>query len=384
MRRIPLYLIGIVAILASCREPFEPEIAASDLNVLVVEGYLDSEGLSSVLDLSYTRSIQGDNGINTPVTGASIYLEGAGAERYPLQELGDGSYEFKHDIPENGTYVLRIFLPDGTSYSTIPLIPLVAPEIIDVGFEKNEAGVEIFLTTQGNTDADDFLWTFDETWAFRPAITSQVKYDAELKDVVLRAPDERIDYCYKSVRNSDLVLETSSRFEDQFVFRQTINQINQGDERLSVRYSILISQKALTKDASEFWEILKKNTDDLGSIFSPLPSIIRGNLTQDQNPDIPVIGQVGLGKVRQRRLFIDVLEVGSWRAQVPEYEDCLLSSDTVLIRDYDTRFRSGVNVPAQPIIPDGAFNPIGYRYSSLRCVDCTQRGTNTRPDFWED
>jgi hypothetical protein len=384
MRHFQLYLIVIVALLAGCREPFEPEIVSSDLNVLVVEGYLDSEGLSSILDLSYTRSIQNDTGSKPVVLGASIYLESSGGERYALTELGSGSYEFKHDVPENDTYVLRIFVPDGTSYSTISLTPLVTPEIIDVGFEKNEAGVEIFLTTKGNTDADDFLWTYDETWAFRPPITSQVKYDPAVKDVVLRTPDERTDYCYKTVRNSDLVLETSSRFEDQFVFRQTLNQINKGDERLTVRYSILISQKALTKDASEFWEILKKNTDDLGSIFSPLPSIIRGNITQDQNPEVPVIGQVGLGKVQQRRLFIDINQISPWRAEVPEYDGCILSADTVLIRDYDSRFRSGVNIPAQPMVPEGAFNPIGYRYSSLRCVDCTQRGTNVRPDFWED
>jgi hypothetical protein len=384
MRHFQLYLIVIVAGLTGCREPFEPEIEASDLNVLVVEGYLDSEGLSSILDLSYTRSLQNDTGIKPVVLGASIYLESSGGKRYPLRELGNGSYEFKQDIPENDTYVLRIFLSNSTSYSTIPLTPLVTPEIIDVGFTKNEAGVEVFLTTKGNTDADDFLWTYDETWAFRPPISSQFKYDLKIKDVVLRTPDERIDYCYKTVRNSDLVLGTSSRFEDQFVFRQTINQLNQGDERLTVRYSILISQKALTKDASEFWEILNKNTDDLGSIFSPLPSIIRGNITQDQNPDVPVIGQIGLGKVQQRRLFIDIREVSPWRAEVPEYQGCILSSDTVLVRDYDSRFRSGVNIPAQAIIPDGLFNPIGYRYSSLRCVDCTQRGTNVRPDFWKD
>lgn len=384
MRNFQQYLIVIFALLIGCREPFEPEIVASDLNVLVVEGYLDSEGLSSILDLSYTRSIQNDTGFKPAVLGASIYLEGSGGERYSLTELGGGSYEFKHDVPENDSYVLRIFLQDGTSYSTIPLTPLVTPEIIDVGFEKNEAGVEIYLTTKGNADADNFLWTFDETWAFRPAINTQVKYNPESKDVVLRTPEERIDYCYKTARNSDLVVETSSRFEDQFVFRQTINQINQGDERLSVRYSILISQKALTQDASEFWEILKKNTDDLGSIFSPLPSIIRGNITQDQNSEVPVIGQIGLGKVQQRRLFIDIREVIPWRAEVPEYEGCVLSADTVLVRDYDSRFRSGVNIPALPIYLGNDFNPIGYRYSSLKCVDCTQRGTNVKPEFWED
>ncbi|MDG1278825.1 MAG: DUF4249 domain-containing protein [Algoriphagus sp.] len=384
MRRIQLVVLFCFSILIGCREPFEPEIEATDLNVLVVEGYLDSEGLPSVLDLSYTRNIQDEFSSNSKVFGANVYLESSGGERFGLVELGNGSYEFKHDIPESDTYVLRIFLPDGTSYSSTQLTPLITPDIIDVGFEKNEAGVEIFLTTKGNSEADDFLWTFDETWQFRPAITSQVKYDPEVQDVVLRTPDERIDLCYLSKRNSDLILETSSRFEDQFVFRQTINQINQGDERLTLRYSILISQKALTKDASEFWEILKKNTDDLGSIFSPLPSIVTGNMTQDQNPNVPVIGQVGLGKVQQRRLFIDIRDVAPWRAEVPEYENCLLSADTVLIRDYDSRFRSGVNIPALPIYPENAFNPIGYRYSSLICVDCTQRGSNVKPDFWVD
>ncbi|MFT7363526.1 MAG: hypothetical protein ACI9UV_001729, partial [Algoriphagus sp.] len=35
MRYFQLYLIIIVALVAGCREPFEPEIAPSDLNVLV-------------------------------------------------------------------------------------------------------------------------------------------------------------------------------------------------------------------------------------------------------------------------------------------------------------------------------------------------------------
>jgi hypothetical protein len=384
MRRIQLSILFCFSLLIGCREPFEPEIELSDLSVLVVEGYLDSEGLSSILDLSYTRNIQDEFNLDSRVFGANVYLENSSGVRFQLTEIGGGSYEFRHNIPENDTYVLRIFLPNGISYSSTPLTPLITPEIIDVGFVKNESGVEVFLTTKGDIDADDFLWTFDETWAFRPAITSQVKYDLDLKDVVLRKPDDRIDLCYLSKRNSDLILETSSRFEDQFVFRQTINQINRGDERLTLRYSILISQKALTKDASEFWEILKKNTDDLGSIFSPLPSIITGNMTQDQDPEVPVIGQVGLGKVQQRRLFIDLRDVAPWRADVPEYEGCIVASDTILVADYDRAFKSGNNLPTAPVIPDGGFNPIGYRYAARPCVDCTLRGSNVRPDFWED
>ncbi|MCS5491581.1 DUF4249 domain-containing protein [Algoriphagus limi] len=384
MRQILFFGLGIIGLLVSCREPFEPEIDPVDLNVLVVEGYLDSEGTPSQLTLSYTQPIQGQSLPNSLVLGADIYLESVGGERFPFTDLGEGVYQFQHDISESDTYRLHIFLWDGTSYTSEELQPLITPDIIDVGYEENENGVEIFLTTQGDENADDFLWTYEETWAFRPPFTSLVKYVPETEQIIPRAADERIDICYMSRRNSDLLLETSSRFQDQFVFRQAIRQINEGDERLSVRYSILISQKAISKEDSEFWEILKKNTDDLGSIFSPLPSLIGGNIRQDQNPDAPVIGQVSLGVVRQKRMFIDNQEVAPWRPVVEDYFGCVTEPDTVLVANYDQYFRAGGNLPTTPVFLENGFEPIGYRYARASCVDCTRRGTNVKPDFWED
>ncbi|NVJ87646.1 MAG: DUF4249 domain-containing protein [Algoriphagus sp.] len=384
MRKNLFLSLLLIGTLLSCREPFEPEINPVDLNVLVVEGYLDTEGTASQLSLSFTQPIQGQNQSSSLVEGADIYLESLSGEQFSFSELGQGVYEFQYDVSESGTYRLHIILRDGSSYTSEELQPLITPDIIDVGFEKNEGGVEIFLTTQGDENADDFLWTYEETWAFRPPFISLDKYVPETQQIVPRTQEERIDLCYRSQRNSDLLLETSSRFQDQFVFRQAIRQINRGDERLSLRYSILISQKAISQDDSEFWEILKKNSDDLGSIFSPLPSLIGGNIKQDQNSDVPVIGQVSLGVVKQRRLFIDIREVAPWRADVEEYFGCVTAPDTVLVANYDSYFRSGGNIPTTPVFLENGFVPIGYRYSQASCVDCTRRGTNVRPEFWED
>ncbi len=383
LRKIGIIFL-IISSLVACREPFEPEIDPVDQQVLVVEGYLDSDGTPSILSLSFTSDIGAGATDVTPLLGADIFLENSFGTRFSLSELSDGKYLFEQDIEEEEIYQLRIFLRNGNTYSSSELKPIITPDIIDVGFEKNEAGVEIFLTTQGDENADDFLWTYDETWAFLPAITTQFEYDDLTRDVVLRDPNNRIDLCFRSEPNSDLLLETSSRFEDQFVFRQAIAQIDQGDERLSERYSILISQKALSKEDSEFWEILKNNTDDLGSIFSPLPSLIGGNISLDQNPEVPVIGQVSLGKVRQRRLFIDNQDVTPWRVEVPEYEGCLISPDSILVAQYEAIFSSGVNIPVRPIIPENGFEPIGYFSGPVGCVDCTLRGSNVPPTFWED
>lgn len=382
-RLFPIIFFCILSI-TGCREPFNPDIEPTDLSVLVVEGYLDTEGLSSTLKLSYTRNIQTDDFSSPNYPGAVVSLRSESGAEYPLTDMGSGEFEFAYDIPEEENYRLYISTNDGKSYTSELIKPILTPEIIDVGFEKNEKGAEIYLTTKGNESADNFLWTYEEIYAFHPKIPSSYIYDAELEDVVVRKPEERTDVCYRGSVSSDLILETSSRFEDQFVFRQSITQILQNDERLSLRYSILISQKALDEKASEFWEILRKNTNDLGSIFSPLPSNIGGNITNDQNPDAPVVGYVSLGTVQQKRLYIDVREVIPWRSVEPDYSNCFIEPDTVLVEKYGQNFASGSFIPVVAIIPEGAYSPIGFQGAIRRCTDCTLRGTNVKPDFWED
>ncbi|UZD22160.1 DUF4249 domain-containing protein [Algoriphagus halophytocola] len=386
MRKLLLFICLCAGLVSGCREPFEPEIKPSDESVLVVEGYLDSEGLASYLYLSYARPIQGDGLTGSyTVSGARIRLESETGEEYYLADQGSGSYLFQEDISENQNYQLFIETPDGLSYVSDPIRPIISPEIQDVGFVRNEEGVEIFLTTQGDQNADDFLWTFEETWAFRPRIVTPYIYRQETKTVEFRTPEERIDLCFKSELNSDLILETSSRFEDQFVFRQSITHILEGDEKLSQRYSILISQKALDQGAAEFWEIMRKNSSDLGSIFSPLPSNVSGNLHQEQDPNAPVVGYVSLGVVRQERLFVDFRDVLPWRLDIPEeYLGCLISADSTIIADYDAMFRTGETLPAREYVPDGGTQATAYFTAPRRCADCTLRGTREKPEFWED
>ncbi|WP_296705247.1 DUF4249 domain-containing protein [Algoriphagus sp.] len=385
MRKVATYLFVFLLLLSACREPFNPEIEPTDLKVLVVEGYLDTEGLPSILNLSYTRNINSDNSFTPTYPNANVFLESESGVQYDLIPLGNGSYEFAQNISESENYRLRILVDDGSSYTSDLLRPILTPEIIDVGFERNEEGVEVYLTTKGDENADDFLWTFEETYAFRPKISTAYRYDLDLENVILATDENRTDLCYRGELSSDLILETSSRFEDQFVFRQSITQIPTGDERISVRYSILISQKALDKNASDFWEVLRKNTDDIGSIFSPLPSNIGGNIKNDQNPIAPVVGYLSLGTVRQRRLFIGVGDVFPWpKVDIPDYFGCIVEPDTIEFENYKTAFLSGGYTPAIPIFCDTCYDPIGFRKAERRCTDCTLRGTNVKPDFWED
>lgn len=378
------FIISLLVILTmGCREPFEPEIKNQEAGILVVEGYLDSEGLKSELRLSITTNVSDTVGF-TPVKRAIISLISESGSIFPLVEDKEGVYYFEENIDENQEYRLEILLANGEKYLSSFLKPIITPPIQDAGYVRDEQGIEVFVNTQGDENADDFLWTFEETWIFLPRFKVTYIYKPEIGNVVPMKEEERIDLCYKSETNSDILLETSSRFEEQVVFRKTITEIPKGDERLMERYSILISQKAIPQESLEFWETLKKNTDDIGSIFSPLPSVIGGNFKLEGNPDKQVIGYVSLGIVRQERVYIDRMDVLPWEYNDPEFDDCFISPDTVFLNpaQLQAAFASGAVLPARSV--PGPMGPIGYYSTPRRCGDCTLYADRKRPEFWED
>lgn len=375
------FLLVLIFLFIGCREPFEPEIENVQGGVLVVEGYLDSNGLESVLSISRTAPISGVES-NIPELGALVSLIADSGQLFKLTELKDGEYLFQQDIQENQSYRLEILLRNGEKYFSDPITPIITPEILDAGYIRDEEGVEVYVNTQGNEVADDFLWTYEETWIFRPVI--RTPYIFRNDTVELRKEEEQIDLCYKSETNPDLLLETSSRFEDQVVFHQTITEIPQDDERLMERYSILISQKSIPQEAVEFWETLKRNTDDIGSIFSPLPSVISGNLHLEGDEDQPVVGYISLGVIKQTRIYINQKDVLPWAFNDPEFDDCSISIEPIYIGSpqYFSDFGTGAVLPARELMEGTTI--VAYYSSTRRCSDCTLYATREKPDFWED
>lgn len=380
MRR-SVFVICFLLLGWACREPYEPEILQQNTSVLVVEGYLDTEGLESELKISRTVPVDAETTM-APESGASVTLFGQDGSAYPLPEKEPGLYIFSQNIPEENEYRIEIELSNGERYESLPIKPILTPPIIDAGFLRDEEGVEVFVTTQGNENADDFLWTYEETWIYRPRIRVPYIYDSSIGNVRDRTESENISLCFKSEISGDILLETSSRFQEQVVFRQTITDIAQGDERIQERYSILISQKAIGADAVQFWETLKRNTEDIGSIFSPLPSLISGNIKAVGNPQIPVVGQVSMGVVQQRRIYINLSDVSPWGYLDPAFNDCIIGLEPVFMEFYGSTFGSGSVLPARPLMQGTTI--VGYYPAFRRCADCSLYANPEIPDFWED
>lgn len=367
--------------LSGCRDPFEPEVTDQDISLLVVEGFIETGGEASEIILSRTNPIRSNQNF-LPESGASVFLKSENGEEWVFQEAQAGVYTVSAAFDQGLKYQLGINLRNGQQYLSEPMTPIVTPEIEELGYLRDEAGVEIFVSTKGNEEAQYFLWDYEEDWIFRPGVRSQFFFNPATKDVEFRKADQKIDLCWKSNLFPKIILQNASRFQDNTILQRELVRIPLESEKLMQRYSINVRQRAINQETYDFWEILRKNSDDIGGIFSPLPSLIRGNMKSVDPNGNNVIGMVSMGKSTSKRIYINVEDVAPWPYFIEEYEFCKLDQDTVLVADYEREFASGSRLPVIPVVV--VTTTIGFRAATRQCTDCTLRGTNIKPDFWED
>jgi hypothetical protein len=160
-------------------------------------------------------------------------------------------------------------------------------------------------------------------------------------------------------------------------------------EKIHLRYSILVKQYALTSDAFNYFTLLKKNTEQLGSIFDAQPSSLTGNIHCISDPAELAIGYVTAGQISQKRIFIDASSLPAYTPSTP-YGQCTL--DTLLYfrklggqypiiqQEVKLLLYTGVKDPIDKV---GDYPSGGFTGAFPICVDCTLRGTNKKPAFWK-
>jgi len=383
MRLIRIYIFFLLVSLFSCREIYEPEILGIDYGLLVAEGFVEVGGGTSVIKLGKTTTIYSEESIRH-IDNAKITLLGSMSGSWQFGYLGEGEYRLEADLPVDQQYKLEIYVAEVEHYESEWMIPLISPEIEDIYFSREEDGVYIYLNTQGSDEKMYYQWTSTETWEFKTPYITIYKYDPSIEDVVLR--DDNINLCLKSEESSNIQLGSTLRTIDGSITGEEINRIPLFSEKLGSKYSIEVTQKPLDQMAYEFYESIRKNTDDIGNIFSPMPSILASNLTKVGEPDTPVIGYISAGKTAKKRLFIEFTDIRPWSVRIPEYANCA-RIDTVPNFLYTSLFNLDRLIPLEEITiewpPRSGIRIPAFISSEKKCVDCRVRGTTEKPDFWD-
>ena len=408
MKKRICLLIWLVVIVAGCKKPYNPVILSTSASYLVVEGVVNSGSDSTFIKLSRTVKLSGKTSAS-PELNAIVIVEGDQKTSYPLQETGRGNYSCAGlNLDNSHKYRLSIKTSNNQQYLSDFVEVVNSPPIDSISHDiqgtVSGPGLNIYANTHDQSNkVHYFRWDYQETWIIHPAFQSFFKSNG---DTVLRRDlvNDNIYTCWLNDTSSNIVLGSSAKLSRDVILNNPIISIASTSEKLGDEYSINVKQYALTTDAYNFFVNLKKNTEQLGSIFDAQPSEIGGNIHSVSNPLEPVIGYISVGGTSSQRIFIKKGELPVPWVFTPFYAGCLLVKDEehMLPCCYFSIFDGIANINqvdefinfnkdggnSNPVIPIDAIvrpgqPPVGYTAAIKECADCTLRGTNKMPVFWK-
>ena len=362
-----------ILLLSKCKVPYDPPIKSSATHYLVVEGYMNGNGVTSI-KLSRTRNItSGDTAAYINETGAHVELQDQANNSYPLNEAGNGNYTGNFYLYAGNSYRVHIKTTDNKEYVS-DFVPFKqSPAIDQVGWNLKDGGVQIFVNTHDPENKTIFYrWQYQETWEFHSQYYSTLKYNALDTAVIPRTTP--VYQCWRSQNSTSILLGSSAKLKEDVINQAPVVYIPDHDKRISVLYSTLVTQYALDSSGYNYWTAMKANTENVGSIFDPQPNMTRGNIHCVSDPSETVIGYIGAGNSVQQRIFIRNADLPADWNLVPDCTEYLVPNIPDSLAFY---FSNSSYVPYLQDRATGA-----YLSATGHCVDCTLTGSNVKPTFW--
>lgn len=395
MNKVNFTCYALIILFTCCRKPYIPPATSTNNSYLVVEGVINSGNDSTVIKLSKTVKLNSSTTTN-PLLGATVTVESDQNGSFPLIDAtGTGTYSSGPlNLPTGPRYRLHVVTSDGGNYLSDAVAVETTPPIDTIGFpvDIKDSTLNLYVNTHNPANNTRYYrWEYTETWEFHAKYPSSFVLNSEGNAIVQRGPDQQVYICYQTGNSSTVLLNSTAKLANDIVYQMPIVQIPLNSEKFEYKYSLLLKQYALTPDAYQFYQNIKTNTEQLGSIFDAQPTELKGNIHNTKNASEPVIGYITVTNVQSKRIFItpSVLppyvsakypydcEEGSAYLHIPPNDPALFGMDvqTILINPPLTDIPTGAILDATGAI-------IGYKYSTLLCVDCTLRGTKVPPAFW--
>jgi len=362
-----------------CKQEYIPQVKVTTTGLLVVEGFINSGPGPTTIRLS--RSSDLENVTLKPEFSAQVNVEGEDGSNFPLFENGNGEYSNSQLTLFNGIqYRLHITTANGKDYVSDYSPVQHTPVIDSISWQIENEGVQIYVNTHDDQNgAKYYRWTYSETWEFHSAFSSNLDYVRDpvtnnAIDLTTRADPDAIYKCWKTQQSTNIMLGSSEKLTQNRIFNP-IRYIEPLGEEISVRYYIELTQYALSHDAYLFYQRIKKNTEQIGTLFDPQPSELSTNLHCLSGPAEQVIGFVEVADQQQAHIFISNDQVKPWLTPS--------ACGTIVARNNDTTLLA-IGSAYMPVAPLSYVGPRIDKFTAApnECVDCTLRGSNIKPAFW--
>jgi hypothetical protein len=382
-----LFLVCISMTVGSCVEPIVPVLNEKDSeSVLVVDGKVTDE--AGPFRVRLTRSVK----VNVlyyldPVLDADVRIYDDKGNFFQLYSVNYGWYESEDKnlkgVPGNA-YTLSVTTADGMQYESSSVLMSEAPDIDSLYFQEitrtrlegnqgiEETWMNILLDTHDpESKIKYWYYEFSETWEVKMITDVLVEHSPpgtpsnKTTETVIISDDKSV--CWVTKPSSTILLANTVSSPVDEIKGFTIQSLEPSEDKLHIRYSILVKQAAISRELYDFWKQLKDVNEDAGGLYEKLPSQVFGNISCCGGT-ARALGYFSALSVKAKRLFIERTE--HHMKTKSAYDGCSY---------YDY-------VP-MPYVPKSFFGVIKdsgteVYCSSDYCADCRAYGTNVKPDFW--
>jgi hypothetical protein len=417
------YIIVIVALgYISCKKVYNPQLVSVSTNFLVVDGPIVS-GDSTFIRLSRTTSLS-DTTRSKAELRALVSVESDQNTLYPLIDKGKGLYILGvTNFSAARKYRLNIKTSNGNIYQS-DFVPMKATPPIDSIYIKQTDPKEITFyadTHDATNNTRYYRWDYKDTWAYVPIYHIIYQYKNGIISYVTPGTPEDVSVCYRSSNSNFLILGSTAKLTEDVMKQQQLFSITTASQKIAHVYTIQLRQYALTKEGFEYYQNLKKNTEQIGSIFDSQPSILTGNIHSITNPTETVVGFLSASTIANKQFNLleknnpitayEVNIAGFFKVTrhaypQPYYVDCTAGRDTTTtdarpwtlytspmfspqadLSDLDPKLKASMVrafTSGDSLLFDIEFARINtYYYAPKSCIDCRLRGgTNIRPAYF--
>jgi len=381
----PIVAISFVTFLIfnACEERYFPDIDPKYENILVVDGMITSgPGPYTVKLMS---SLQLSEAETTPLSGFHVIINDDFGNTETLTESGPGTYVTDLNGIQGTpgrSYQIKIQSPNGNSYQSD--FELMNQAIaIDTLYPKLEfkqdpylihdmAGYQFYVDTEpSDVDSVYFFWRLTHTYQYQADFIIRWIYDGALRPYT---NSDSLRTCWNTYRVKNIFTFNTEGLTASSLHGFPLNYVSTETRFLSIRYSLLVDQMTISKNAYGYWNSIDEQNTDAGELYSKQPYQIRGNLYNPNNPDELVLGYFMVAGSASKRIFVD-------RPDPPvqmHYPICTLSEADYL--NFGTLWLTKES--EWPLFATFDVNG-GNALPNQECLDCRlSDGTIAKPDFW--
>jgi hypothetical protein len=371
----------LALLMVSCTDPYAPAEIISAKRYLVVDGSINCRGVST-FKLTRTFNIAASTPPPTEAR-ATIYLEEEGGPRYLVRETTPGTYTSDPLVLNAARkYRLHITTTGGKLYASDFVPAKITPPIDAITWRTGNDGLDILVNTHDDTNTTQYYrWDYEETWEIAPLVFPSREW---LNGTFIPLRVSYPSRCWRDSRSTTINLSKTNNLSQDLVSDYVLRKLPSSTELLYYKYSILVKQYAQTREEYQYWDLLRKNTESIGTLFDPLPSQLTGNVRCLNDEAELALGFVGAHSVEEKRIFITRNQMPSTWPLTTGYEHCVppdtIKAETVR-GDWGSVFDSYYILPLNAVYKRGSL--WGYTVATVDCVDCRKRGTDVRPSFWQ-